>query len=374
MPDSTPVIAVGASAGGLVPLRDLLAQLGGGLPAAVLVVQHLGLGTPAHLPSLLASETPLPVAFAQDKEPITPGVVRVAPPDHHLYVHGNHLRVRRGPRENLSRPSLDVLLRSAAVHRPGRVAGVVLSGLLFDGGMGLAAVRRCAGTALVQTPRDAICSSMPEHALRVAGADLVGAPRELGAFLGSWARRPFPAASLAVPDDLLIEAALAERVAAPASEGTAHLDPFQALDTIGKRAAYGCPECGGPLWEIEDENREATRYRCHAGHAYVLASLNEEQRGAAERALWVALRALEERTRMLDQMYHNALVKEHAHVAVSYKDRGREARQHTEDVRRLIASLTPDLPEMEAGDGTAGREPELSATNGPSAAESVARS
>ena len=374
MHDRPPIIAIGASAGGLAPLRELIGQFQDDLPAAVLVVHHLGPDGPSQLLELLASAGPLPAAFAEDKEPLQAGVIRVARPDHHLYVHGDHLRVRRGPRENLARPSVDVLLRSAAVASPGRVAGVVLSGLLYDGGAGLSALRRCAGTALVQTPADAVCASMPRHALEVAGADYVAGAAELGAFLDSWARRPFPSERIAVPDELLLEAALAERVAAPASEGTADLDPFQTLDIIGHRAALGCPECGGPLWEMGGDGADtARRYRCHAGHAYATASLNEEQRGAAERALWVALRALEERVRMLGKMHSDALIKDRHALAKTYGDRADEARQHTEDVRRLVGALSPDQPEDGSSGTPSSSMPELSATAGPSAGMSQAR-
>ena len=364
---SPPIVAIGASAGGLAPLRELVRELRPGYPAAVLVVHHLGPDGPSQLPELLESVGALPAAFAVDREPLQAGTIRIAPPDHHLYVHQNLLRVRRGPRENLARPSVDVLFRSAAVHSPGRVAGVVLSGLLYDGAAGLSALRRCAGTALVQTPADAVCPSMPAHALDIAGADYVASPSGLGLFLDAWARQSFPKEPVPIPDEILLEAALAERVAAPSAEGTADLDPFQTLDVIGRRAALGCPECGGPLWEMGGDGADsAMRYRCHAGHAYVMASLNEEQRGAAERALWVALRALEERVRMLKKMHADALLKDRHALAATYAERSEEAQRHTEDVRRLIATLTPDTPEDDSAGQPKGRVPEMTATAGPS--------
>ena len=367
MTDPIPLVAIGASAGGLSPLRELVRHLGPDFPAAVLVVHHLGPDGPSQLPHLLESAGALPAAFAEDKELLQAGTIRVAPPDHHLYVHHNRLRVRRGPRENLARPSVDVLFRSAAVNSPGRVAGVVLSGLLYDGAAGLSALRRCAGTAFVQTPGDAVCPSMPAHALDIAGADYVGSAADIGGFLNSWARQTFPSERVPIPDEILLEAALAERVAAPSAEGTADLDPFQTLDTIGHRAALGCPECGGPLWEMGGDGADsATRYRCHAGHAYVMASLNEEQRGAAERALWVALRALEERVRMLKKMRSDALLKDRHALAATYSDRAEEAQRHTEDIRRLIATLAPDTPEDDSAGPPKSHVPEMTATAGPS--------
>src|SRR5438477_5031226 len=107
------IIVVGASAGGVRALPILASQLTPEFPAAVLVVQHIG-SHPSILPSLLMRDGPLSAAHAVDREPIEPGRIYVAPPDHHMLVDGERIRLSRGAKENHARPAIDPLFRSAA--------------------------------------------------------------------------------------------------------------------------------------------------------------------------------------------------------------------------------------------------------------------
>lgn len=177
------MIAVGASAGGLDPLRLLVAGLSPRLPASVLIVRHLAADGPGLLAGLLASETDLPTADAIDGEPLRPGRILVAPADRHLIIDGDRVRLSRDPRENRFRPGVDPLFRSAAVHRGMRAIGVVLSGQLDDGTAGLIAIRRAGGTAVAQSPDDAAAPSMPSSAIEHAGVDHQAPARELGPLL-----------------------------------------------------------------------------------------------------------------------------------------------------------------------------------------------
>src|SRR5919202_3455479 len=128
------IIVAGASAGGMEALQVLVRDLPADLPAALFVVWHI----PAHsfgvLPDVLARAGLLPAAHARDGEPIAPGRVYVAPPDRHLLLEPGQVRLTRGPKENHFRPAIDPVFRSAAVAYGPRVIGVVLSGLLNDGG------------------------------------------------------------------------------------------------------------------------------------------------------------------------------------------------------------------------------------------------
>ncbi|MCH5718753.1 chemotaxis protein CheB [Niabella hibiscisoli] len=123
------------------------------------------------LPELLSQVTVLKVAHALDYEPIQPGRIYVAPPDHHLLIESGHLRVTRGPKENRFRPAIDPLFRSAAYAYKNRVIGVIVSGALDDGVAGLWTIKNNGGIAVVQDPDDADIPSMPQNALREAPVD-----------------------------------------------------------------------------------------------------------------------------------------------------------------------------------------------------------
>src|SRR5262245_6113851 len=109
------LVVIGASAGGVETLIKLIEKLPEDFPAAVLIVQHLSPHRPSTLPYILGRSSKLPVLSATNLEPIKPGHIYVAPPDQHLIIEDGHLRLVRGPKENFSRPSVDVLFRSASV-------------------------------------------------------------------------------------------------------------------------------------------------------------------------------------------------------------------------------------------------------------------
>ena len=109
-------IVIGASAGGVQVLSTLVAALPGDLPAAVFIVLHIPADSTSFLPEILAREARLPVAHATQGEPIVPGRVYIAPPDQHLLLEGRRVKLVRGPKENLHRPSIDALFRSAALY------------------------------------------------------------------------------------------------------------------------------------------------------------------------------------------------------------------------------------------------------------------
>src|SRR5262245_65675004 len=131
------VIVIGASAGGVETLQKLVRALPADLPAAIFIVQHTSPQSPCLLPEILSKAGPLPAVAPEDQTQIEHGVIYVAPPDRHLLLERNQLRIVRGPKENRHRPAIDPLFRSAAwTYGPG-VVGVVLSGTLDDGTAGL---------------------------------------------------------------------------------------------------------------------------------------------------------------------------------------------------------------------------------------------
>src|ERR1700754_4867956 len=131
------VVAIGGSAGGVEALKQLAAGLPEDLPYAVLVVLHTSPGTPSVLGQILDRCGPLPAAAAIDGEPVRAGRVYVAVPDKHLLVRDHRIVVWRGPGEDGHRPAINPLMRSAAVAYGKRAVGVLLSGVLDDGVLGL---------------------------------------------------------------------------------------------------------------------------------------------------------------------------------------------------------------------------------------------
>ncbi len=137
-------------------------------PAAVLVVLHIPPSGPTVLPEILSRAGPVPARHPADDEPLSGGVILVAPPDRHLAVSEGRARVLAGPRDHGHRPSADVLLRSAADAFGAACCGVVLSGIMNDGAAGLAGVLRAGGLAPVQDPAGALFPGMPRAAIEQA--------------------------------------------------------------------------------------------------------------------------------------------------------------------------------------------------------------
>jgi two-component system, chemotaxis family, protein-glutamate methylesterase/glutaminase len=274
------IVVIGASAGGVEALITLFAGFPDELPASVFVVLHMMPGGTSVLPKILDRAGPLPTATAVDGESIERGRVYVAPPDHHMLLVDETVRLTSGPRENGHRPAVDPLFRSAARAHGRRVIAAVLSGALDDGTLGLRMVSDAGGKALVQDPADALYPSMPESArhhtpaARAVAVDqladaicaAIEAPIEMDAALAEEYVKSRPVKELALSDD----------------------DP-----TRGILTAITCPECGGSLWEHDEQG--LLRFKCHVGHAYSPDSIEVSHGEALEGALWAALRSMQER-------------------------------------------------------------------------------
>lgn len=158
------IIVVGVSTGGLKPLRRIIEALPPECGASVFVVMHSGASS-SILPEILGWHGRISVSFATDYALIEAAHVYVAPPDHHMVVDIDRIRLNRGPKVHGTRPAADPLFVSAANAHGNRVVGVVLSGEGADGAAGLVAIKACGGRALVEDPRDAPVPSMPEAAV-----------------------------------------------------------------------------------------------------------------------------------------------------------------------------------------------------------------
>ena len=178
------LIAVGASWGGLHAVSRLLETLPAELDLPIAVAQHRGPeARQTDLASLLQTAALRPVREVTDKDPIEPGIVYLAPPDYHLLVEGGHFALSTDARVNYARPSVDVLFESAADAFGQAAIGIVLTGANEDGAAGLARIKEAGGVAIVQDPRTAERSRMPEAAIAATKADVVLPLDEIGPFL-----------------------------------------------------------------------------------------------------------------------------------------------------------------------------------------------
>src|SRR5215212_6303422 len=176
-------IVIGASAGGFQVVVNTASQLPADLPVPVFVVMHVRADHHSYLPEILGKAGPLSAVHPEDGEKIETGVIYVAPPDHHLLIDDRHVAVKRGPKENGFRPSIDALFRSAAYTYGAGAIGVVLSGALHDGTSGLWSIKRLGGIAIVQQPDQARYPSMPRSALEYVDADYKTHSNEIGPLL-----------------------------------------------------------------------------------------------------------------------------------------------------------------------------------------------
>jgi two-component system, chemotaxis family, protein-glutamate methylesterase/glutaminase len=159
------IIVIGASAGGVETLKQLVKELPQDLPASIFIVLHLGrMPGNSLLPAILERAGRLPAETPVDRTRFERGRIYVAAPDRHMLIEHDHVRVVRGPKENRHRPSVDPLFRSAAWTYGPRVVGVVLSGTLDDGAAGLWAIKTCGGVTVVQDPSEAPYNGMPTSA------------------------------------------------------------------------------------------------------------------------------------------------------------------------------------------------------------------
>lgn len=330
-----PVIVMGASAGGVNAILELAPALPRDFPAPILFVQHIG-AHPSELWKLVSARGPNPAVAASEGDEPRPGTIYIAPPDQHMLLDGPVIPLSRGPKEHHARPAIDPLFRSAALHYGPRAIGVVLTGMLDDGSAGLRAIKDCGGTAVVQAPADAHAPSMPRSALACVDADHVVPLASLAPLLYDLASRPATSggtiAMPAPPDTLRREHAI-----------SLGIDGMENLKAIASPSPFTCPDCGGVLFELDDQRQ--LRYRCHTGHAFSMRSLAYQQETVSDAALWTSLRVLQEKEavlRRLAQIQHTVSPK-------SAQDALREA-DAIADLCSAIRRLTRHAPGAEGTD------------------------
>jgi len=176
------LIAIGASAGGLMALTEVLRPLPTSFPGVV-IVQHLDPTHKSHLAALLVKKTAKQVRQAQHGEPILPGLVYMAPPDEHLLVGPGKIQLAHSQLVHFSRPSIDLLFESVAGMYGSRSIGVILSRSNRDGAAGIRAIKEAGGATLAQDPATAEFKTMPQAAIATGCIDFVVPIAELGCML-----------------------------------------------------------------------------------------------------------------------------------------------------------------------------------------------
>ncbi|HEY3730999.1 MAG TPA: chemotaxis protein CheB [Steroidobacteraceae bacterium] len=278
------IVVIGTSAGGVQVLQELLRGLPDDFPGSIFIVAHLSPTRPSILPQILDRATDLPVEAAQNGGRIRRGRVYVCVPDYHLTLKRDHMVLsRRGPRENGFRPAVDPLFRTAARAFGSRTVGLILTGGMDDGTLGLGIIKDFGGIAIAQDPEDAVFPNMPQSAIRHVNVDYVMPVASIPALLTRLASEPLPAAARAMANP--------RKDAQPDVAETGRAALLAGLDR-GPPTNVTCPQCGGSLWELND--RKLARYECHVGHSYTAETLLEDKNGELEGALWGGLRALEE--------------------------------------------------------------------------------
>lgn len=330
------IIVIGASAGGVEALTKLVASLPADLPAAIFVVLHVSPEGTSVLPRILNRAGPLQAMHPKHGQAIEPGRIYVAPPDFHLLVKRGYIHLARGPQENRHRPAIDPLFRTAARAYGPLVIGVVLSGSLDDGTAGLLAIKMRGGVAIVQDPDDAYFSGMPRSAIENVEVNYILPASEIAPVLEELASQSLSEEKVnPVSGDIEIESDMAE------------LDPIAVHkdDRPGTPSGFGCPECGGALWEIKES--DYLRFRCRVGHAYSIDSLLAEQSEALEDALWSALRALEESGALAHRMARRARENNQNLIATRYEERARSTQQQSEIIRQVLLKGMKNIQEKD---------------------------
>lgn len=299
------LVVIGASAGGVDAMRDLLSELPASLPAAVLVVVHVS-PNGSKLAQVLDRGSALPVSEAYDGGLIRAGTVHVAPADHHLLVSDGRMRVVRGPRENLSRPAIDPLFRSAARHYGPRAVGIVLTGYLSDGASGLVEIRERGGVTIVQDPEEAPYPDMPRNALSRGPVDHCLPLKDIPAMILRLAR-------------------------VPPGKGEAGRLP---REFDGPPAGLSCPECMGPIREIPTNG--LPEFRCQVGHGFAAETFEVAQNELVERALWTAVSALSDKAALAARLEERMRRARLTSLAAGYRAKARKALADARLIRSLL--------------------------------------
>jgi two-component system chemotaxis response regulator CheB len=269
------IVVIGASAGGIQALKAILSDLPKDLPASIFVTLHTAPTGEGYLADILAGISLLPVGLAIDKEKIAHGRVYVAAPNLHLTVKRGYVKNRFMPKENVARPAIDPMFRSAAHSYSRRVIGVLLTGRLDDGTAGLGVIQDEGGITIVQDPKDAEYADMPLSAIRNINPDHIVPLAEIAPILVTL-----------VNTEVTGEA------------------PTDETETNDLQQVMTCPGCGGILHQYV--NKRVIWYQCQVGHRFTSETMMLEQNSIVEEHFWRLLSLLKEKEELARTMVVDA--------------------------------------------------------------------
>lgn len=324
------IICIGASAGGLHAVIQLLSQIPASINAAVFVVLHLSKSAVGNiLVERIKRDIKLPCKLAENKEGIKAGCIYVAPPDSHLLVKNDRIILGHGPAENRFRPSIDVLFRSAAVAYGELAIGVILTGLLNDGTTGMWAIQQSGGHCIVQDPNEAEFPDMILSVLDRMEVDHVANLNKIPDILVSVTQVARKQKNTA-PAEVIAESNLSEKMATS----------LQEISQVGQQTVYSCPDCGGGLWKIKNDRAE--HLRCHIGHTYSTDDLVIKQSETIEQTLWVAVRMMEERKLLLSRLANDNKSKGLEKIAADFSERSDQLEHHITNMKEFLFTISKD--------------------------------
>lgn len=322
------IVVIGASAGRLDALSEMVHHLQKGLDCAYCIVLHLsrkGIGD--FVVHRLSQIGTMPCSLAKEGEPIEKDHIYVARPNQHMLVKEGKFKLGAGPEENRWRPSIDVLFRSAAVAYSSHCIGIILNGLLDDGTSGMWAIKRSGGGCIVQDPNQAEYPDMPVSVLNHMEVDYVLTLAEMGQIIADIISVTSEERQ-AAPKDVIAESKIAEKTAVG-------IDDIQKLGL--QQSVFACPDCGGGLWE--EKNDIIKRYRCHIGHAYTERDLILKQAETAGATLWVALRMMEERRHLLKKLEVESGKKGYKTMMKTNVEKQEELEIHINKLKEILFDL-----------------------------------
>lgn len=317
------LFVIGASAGGFRAVSQVIKALPADINAAFIVVMHSSFGEPSRFAENLNKDAQLNVISAKNNMTIERGNVYFSVPNHHLFVEGGAMILTKGPRENMFRPSIDVLFRSAAVAYSNQCVGVLLTGRLHDGTVGLNAIKRCGGVSIIQNPDTAEYPDMPAAAKDFVKIDYISDIHDMSNVMLKIMDKSIPKPKK-IPESIKKEVTIA----------VSYKSDIKKENSIGEQVPMSCASCGGPLWKIKDDKLE--RYRCHVGHSFTQEALLKSQEEKVEETLWVCLRTLEEKQILLNRMIKEYTEKKMNSLVNSYEEKVSEVSEHIIRLRNLM--------------------------------------